>query len=327
MSQQLQDLWRALDEADSEEEKARLRTAIEREIRHPTGGETVRWRPLSDWKDAQRPDAVIWREWDGHSSPLVSVGEPGILSAPGGSGKSYLSLQLAVAAAAAASGRSVETPVGLMVRAGPVGLVTYEDTPSVAAVRTKLIHGGTIPDGLFVAEDPAPLFHGDPETPGEPVPSAQWRALCAWANDMRPSLIIIDPVSEALADVSHNESRPVRTFLQHVCRLSADAGCGVLFVAHDTKSARNEAKASGRPGAGAVAGSSGWFDRARGVAYLHQDDEGRRTLQCEKVNHGPNWGSVTLTERRNGDGRFAGFTTADDLRTLATDYRMTADDF
>ena len=49
---------------------------------------------------------------------------------------------------------------------------------------------------------------------------------------------------------------PARTFLRLLSQEAATAGCGVLLVAHDTKSARNLAMAGQDPGAGAVAGSA-----------------------------------------------------------------------
>ena len=65
--------------------------------------------------------------------------------------------------------------------------------------------------------------------------------------------------------------RPARTFLRKVSEKAAAANCGVLLVAHDTKSARNLAIAGLDPGAGAVAGSAAWYDGARGVLTLIPD--------------------------------------------------------
>ena len=84
---------------------------------------------------------------------------------------------------------------------------------------------------------------------------------------------------------------------------------GVLVVAHDTKAARNEAKASGEPGAGAVAGSAQWFDAARGVLYLHADPHVAdcRIVECIKANHGRRGWGARLREVTGKDGRFSGF--------------------
>ena len=52
----------------------------------------VTGRPVTDWKDAPEPASVLWR--DGHGTATGDGSDP-VLSAPGGSGKSYLSLFVA----------------------------------------------------------------------------------------------------------------------------------------------------------------------------------------------------------------------------------------
>ena len=84
------------------------------------------------------------------------------------------------------------------------------------------------------------------------------------------SLAAIDPASAALEGAT-SDSGPARRFMDAL-RLEAETSrAGVLVIAHDTKSARNEARAGGDPGAGAGAGSSAWFDAARGVLYLRRN--------------------------------------------------------
>ena len=63
---------------------------------------------------------------------------------------------------------------------------------------------------------------------------------------------------------------------------------GVLIVAHDTKAARNEARAGIGPGPGAISGSGQWSDGARSVLHLSgAGPEDRRLLTCAKSNYGP----------------------------------------
>ena len=90
-----------------------------------------------------------------------------------------------------------------------------------------------------------------------------WPRLWEEIKAARPSLVIVDPVSAALADADTSQTGPARTFLRLLSQEAATAGCGVLLVAHDTKSARNLAMAGQDPGAGAVAGSAAWYDGAR----------------------------------------------------------------
>ena len=117
---------------------------------------------------------------------------------------------------------------------------------------------------------------------------AAWPQLWEDIKAARPFLVIVDPVSAALADADTSQTGPARTFLREVSQEAATAGCGVLLVAHDTKSARNLAMAGQDPGAGAVAGSAAWYDGARGVLTLVPDPaaRGSRLLVAIKANYG-----------------------------------------
>ena len=53
---------------------------------------------ITSWANVAAPAPVLRRDHDCNADPVCSVGEPAILSAPGMSGKSYLTLALAVAA-------------------------------------------------------------------------------------------------------------------------------------------------------------------------------------------------------------------------------------
>ena len=136
---------------------------------------------------------------------------------------------------------------------------------------------------------------------------AAWPQLWEEIKAARPSLVIVDPVSAALADADTSQTGPARTFLREVSQEAATAGCGVLLVAHDTKDARNLAMAGQDPGAGAVAGSAAWYDGARGVLTLVPDPTARggRLLVAIKANYGRTGWGAQLTERFEA-GRFRG---------------------
>ena len=269
-------------------------------------------KPLGEWMKTPTPEPVLWmdrgKDKDKHPWPLVSVGEPGILSAPGGSGKSYVALEIAYQAAAATERGSA---LGLAVRPGPALLVAYEDRPARLAARIKAMHPGVdAPEGLRVMPDPGPLWQGDPKERGKITPGPGWDPLLTACHEHHPSLVILDPAGEVLVDVDSAQGSAVRTLYQELAKLPGDPG--VLIVAHDTKAARNEARAGGNPGAGAIAGSAAWFDRARGAAYLHTLRQRReRVLEIIKSNHGPTgWGAL-LAEKLENEGekdeRFCGF--------------------
>lgn len=253
------------------------------------------FRLLSEWQDAPLPLPMIWHDPGGNRAPwpLVSIGEPGIISAPGGSGKSYLAL--AIARAAVTDGNAL----GLHVREAGVLIVSYEDSPHRLAYRM-----GNVPENVHVLPDPGPLVEVGPD--GAYQGSATWRTLKSNCEGAAlPPLVIIDPVGAIFDDIEASNSSAVRWLLQGLSELPA----GVLLIAHDTKQARNAARAGDDPGAGAVAGSGAWHDRARSVAYLRSGPRGCefRILETIKANHGPTGWGVAMRPDKNEWGDFRGF--------------------
>ena len=259
-----------------------------------------------------QPAPVLWRDPDPRTDPgevdaVLSVGEVAILASAGGLGKSCLTLALAVETATAAeAGREYGNACGLRVKAGGAVLVSYEDSPARIGDRLRWFTE-TAPERLHLWANPEPLFQTDPESRGAVTRCDAWPRLWAEIKTARPSLVIVDPVSAALADADTSQTGPARTFLGLLSQEAATAGCGVLLVAHDTKSARNLAMAGQDPGAGAVAGSAAWYDGARGVLTLVPDPAARdsRLLVAIKANYGrTGWGAL-LTERCEA-GKFRG---------------------
>ena len=236
------------------------------------------------WADAAPPDDAV----------LCAIGEPLILAAPGGSGKSYVALSLALAAVA---GEQPARACGLRVRPGGVLLVNYEDAAARIGARLNALLGreDATPDPdlsrLALVADPLPLWTPAIDRADGAVATAAFEGLRARALDDLPSVIVIDPISAAVGGADLNSAAVARTCVTDLARLSTDTGAGVLAIAHDTKAARNETRAGGSPGAGAVAGSGQWYDAARGVLYLATGPDGSRVLTCEKANHGrAGWG-------------------------------------
>ena len=277
-------------------------------------------RPLVDTGEPE-PPPVLWHD-NGNAEfadAVLSVGEVAVLSGPGSAGKSTVTLSLALAAVNPTEedehGNKYGEACGLRIRPGPVVLVSYEDAPVRIVARLKKMSGGKVPAGILVWPSPAPLFEIDDER--RAVPCRQWPALWDAIREIAPSMVIVDPVSAAM-DASTNDGGFVRSFMRKLATQADRVKVGVLLVAHDTKQARAEAAAGGRPGPGAVAGSATWYDAARGVLHLAREantnpDEplsGRRTLRCEKANYGRSGWTVKLEEDMRA-GRFVGFKTAD----------------
>ena len=247
---------------------------------------------VADYLTAPQPAPVLWRDPEPSEAArdpdaVLSVGECAILASAGGLGKSTWTLEVASAAVAAAElGADYGAACGLRVAAGPVALVSFEDAPARIAHRLTWMHpGGKVPRGaLHVAPDPTPLWMAAGDRGGESHHGAQWDALWRAVRDLGARLVVIDPVSAALADVSTTETGPVRAFLRALTAEAAAVGAGVLLVAHDTKAARNAAARGEDPGAGVVAGSAAWFDGARGVLSLARDTlSDDRLLECVKA--------------------------------------------
>ena len=303
--------------------------AIRLEALAPTGPDTLAPRPapLAAFRNVPQPDPVLWRDADGRGGAVLSVGEIALLSGEGGQGKSYLTLAVAVAGALAADvDRPHGAACGLRVAPGPAVLVSYEDSPARVYGRLVSLGQTAAQNALHVVEYPAPLWETD--RTGASKRADWWADLWAYVGDVGARLVVIDPASAALADVSTGESGPVRAFLRGLAVEAEQAGAGVLVVTHSTKAARNAARAGDDPGAGIVAGSAAWFDGARGVLTLTAlpDNPTARVLECVKANYGRRgWGAV-LHETHTDGGDFAGLLfldrpghRIDDVRTWATD--------
>ena len=267
----------------------------------------------AEYADAPQPAPVLWR--DDPAAPdstdvdaVLSVGEVAILASAGGLGKSTLVLELASAAVAAAElGAPSMAACGLAVAAGPVVVVSFEDAPARIAHRLTWCNDGKVPAGVHVAPDPAPLWLAAADRGGESHPGADWDRLWRAVRDLGARLVVVDPVSAALADVDTAQTGPVRSFLRALTAEATAAGAAVLLVAHDTKAARDAARKGEDAGAGVVAGSAAWFDGARGVLALARDPvSDDRLLQCAKANYGRTGWGARLTERTGPGGAFSG---------------------
>ena len=259
-------------------------------------------RSSGEWRDEPDPDPVIWRDHAQHTDAVLSSGEVAVLSGAGKSGKSYIALALAVAAAQdEAKGRGYGEACGLRVAALPVVVLSYEDAPKRIDQRVAALDTGA---SVRLIPDPPRLFHFD-STSRQWGRSEAWPLVWAAIREVDPGLVVIDTGPKAMGGET-NDGGAVIAFLQALEGEARSGGFGVLLTAHDTKAHRNQVKAGEAPDAGAIAGSGQWHDSPRGVLYLskHGPGDAPRILEAVKCSYGRDgWGASLLPDYRDHENK------------------------
>ena len=164
-----------------------------------------------DFANAEQPAPVLWRDLgpdiadDDPTDSVLCVGEVAILSSAGGFGKSTITLEIA---SAAVNASSYGCACGLRVAAGPVVIVSYEDSPVRIAERLAWIDHDR--PGIHLWPDPMPLWMAATNSTADSRPGNHWSRLWRAVRTADARLVVIDPVSAALADVNTSEVGPVR---------------------------------------------------------------------------------------------------------------------
>lgn len=232
------------------------------------------------------------RRWIAHNR--IPVGEPGIMSGDGGTGKTKLALQLAAAVAAC-----LRDWVGGVVEAeGPV--IVYSAEEKLAEMHRRMtdviqargLSFGDLRGSLhFICDEENPVL-GAIDRNNIVQPTMSLLRLEKTVTAIRPALII----AENAADLySGNESdRPsVTRFMRSLLgRLTVACGSTVMLIQHPSVSGLNDG--TGR------SGSTGWNNagRWRNNFTRVKDDEGLRQLEVVKNNYGPDGEKVRLRWER-----------------------------
>lgn len=222
------------------------------------------------------------------------------LGGDGGTGKSLLALQLAVAMATGGKW------IGREVSAGPVLYYSCEDEQDEIHRRAAAIARceGVLLGGLSNLHliDQTVAMTTALASPGEHQTlkmTEVFDQLVAAVTKLRPKLIILDTRADVYT-ANENDRAQVRTFVQRLRQLCLTMDLAVLLLSHPSRSGMNDG--SGQ------SGSTGWNNSIRSRLYLERPaaagnyDPNLRVLTPKKANYSPMSMEIKL---RYQDGVFA----------------------
>jgi RecA-family ATPase len=233
------------------------------------------------------------RYWIAHNR--IPVGEPGIMSGDGGTGKTKLALQLGTAIVS-----SLRDWVGGVVDAeGPVIVFSAEEKlkemhrRTADCIEARGLSFGDLLGGLHFICDQDNAVLGAVDRNGIVQPTTSLLRLEKTVAAIRPALVIV----ENAADVySGNESdRPnVTRFMRSLLgRLTVPCESTVMLIQHPSVSGLNDG--TGR------SGSTGWNNAGRwrtNFTKIRDDGDGLRQLEIVKNNYGPDGEKIRLRWER-----------------------------
>jgi RecA-family ATPase len=213
----------------------------------------------------------------------IPAGDATILSGDGGSGKTIVALQLAVAVE-----RGLGDWLGTTCEQGPVIFFSAEEPEAEMRRRLHRVarKRGLEPDDIenlhFHFADPDACLLGMSRPNGPMVPTPLFELLRSAAMDIRPALIVIDSIAASFG-ANQNDRVQARGFVSLFRRLAQDAGCAVLLLDHPSLSGITNGTGRG--------GSVDWQNATRARLHLETVDDAEggtdRVLELKKTNYGP----------------------------------------
>ncbi len=261
----------------------------------PQGSAAEFFRPAASLAGRPAPQ----RRW--HVFGMIPSRQVTILSGDGGTGKSLLALQLAVATAA---GR---TWLGRDVEGGSAALLSAEDDVDELHRRFADIvahHGLGLGDlGRLhlrsLAGQDAALATAERRTGGL-APTDLYDLVGRDLERIRPRLLVLDTLADLHSGDELNRVH-ARQFVQLVRHWAIRHGAAVLLLAHPS--------VSGMQSGSGASGSTGWGNSVRSRLYLeritdggYEADPDRRVLTTKKANYAAAGAEIRMTWR---DGVFA----------------------
>ncbi len=246
-------------------------------------------------------------DWQGQTLPvrkffvpdLIPIKAVTLLSGDGGTGKSYLALQLATAAVCG------ETWLGMPVKSGPVLVLACEDDGDELQLRLhditsalgrrfdelenmRIVVGVGLDAAIFEAEEGA----------SKGRLTARFAEIEQHARDLRPVAIMLDTAADIYA-ANESTRRIVRQFIGALTGLGIELNCAIVLLAHPSK--------AGMASGDNYSGSTAWNGSVRSRLSLEyaakpkaSDDEdgsidrNARILKHAKSNRGARLDDIKL---------------------------------
>lgn len=224
------------------------------------------------------PTAVSWL-WE----PYLARGKLAVLDGDPGTGKSFVTVDLAARVSA-----GLPLPCGSPGKAGSVLLLNAEDDAR-DTIRPRLIAAGADPDRVRLFFAPGLGMEWWPRFPDD-IHQLE-RAIYETAA----ALVVIDPMMAFLPrEVSANNDQSVRLALSPLARLAAETDACILLVRHLRKSGGASAIYRGSGSIGIVGAVRTGLMIAR-----HPDEPELRVFALSKTNIGPPGRSLGFRLERN----------------------------
>ena len=163
------------------------------------------------------------------------------------------------------------------IRRGKCLIVAYEDSP--AFIENKVIDAirntsdykedkiRKIMKRKLIIPQPLNMFRGSNNDSDSLEMDEGFIAFRHLLREHKPKLVIVDPFGSTGLDVmSNSQGRKVINWFREI---APEIKCGILIVAHSTKSERDAATDTNRTGSGVISGSASIYDSLRTVFTLN----------------------------------------------------------
>jgi RecA-family ATPase len=219
----------------------------------------------------------------------IPAGDVTLLLADGGSGKTEIAVQLAIAVAL-----SLGDWLGACVEeAGLALIVSAEEPESNIRMRCERICRSRGLDMSAAGNlhshypDLEATWLVETNRNGALAPTPFFNALKRWVLERRPALVVIDAVVAVYGGM-HIDRNQVRTFIAMLRKLARESGTTILLLDHPSVRGMQNGSGSG--------GSVDWNNGVRSRMYLHadKDDDDLLHLQFMKNNYGRKGEAVAL---------------------------------